>query len=72
MTLRWTSIRFRLDIRYDTKFKGRFIPKIPFSSYPSPKFLKVTSKFNFINFSLHQAKPKPISSLFFKQNLSNI
>ena len=40
MTLRWTPLRFRIDIRYISKIRGRFIVKIPLSSYPSAKLHK--------------------------------
>ena len=50
------GLRFRLDIRYIAKTGGSFILKMPFSSYPSAEFLKVTSEIKFINHFLHQDK----------------
>ena len=63
--LRWTPLRFRPNIRYIAKVGGRFILKMPFSSYPSAKFLKVTSEFGFINhfFFCTKAKSKPFSRI---------
>ena len=56
MTLRWTPLRFKHDIRYTAKIRSRFIPKIQFTFYVSENFLKVTSEFKFVHLSLHRGK----------------
>ena len=49
MTLRWTPLRFRFYIWCIAKIRGRFIPKMSFSSYPCAKLLILFSENIFHN-----------------------